>query len=422
MSVVLPRIDGARIQEALERFARIGGTGDGGVQRLCFSEEDRLARAELKRWWEELGLAVRTDPAANMFARRPGDGDGPVILLGSHLDTVPRGGRFDGALGVIVATEVVRSLLAAGVRTRHPLELVNFTGEEPNPFGRSTIGSRAVAGRLAPEELEAVGPGGETLAQAMARFGGDPARIHLARRSAADVAAYLELHIEQGRVLESAGLPVGVVTHIAGIRRLACRLVGEANHSGTTRMVDRKDAAAGAAEVVLAVEELARAAGEPAVGTVGRLEIFPNAPNIVPGEAALTVELRHVDGNVLGRLVEECRVRIAAVADRRGLKAQVEAAGTIPPVTMNPRVVDALERACRHAGVPYVRLPSMASHDAAHMAAVAPAGMLFVASRDGKSHTPEEWSAPEVIEQGARAMLAAVLELDRELSLGAEEA
>lgn len=421
MSIVMPRVNGARIQQALERFAAIGSTGDGGVERLCFSQEDRLARDELKRWWEELGLTVRTDPAANMFARRA-EGDGPVILLGSHLDTVPRGGRFDGALGVIVATEVVRSLLEAGVPTSHPLELVNFTGEEPNPFGRSTIGSRAVAGRLAPEELLAVGPGGETLAEAMARFGGDPHRLDWARRTANDVAAYLELHVEQGRVLESSGLPVGVVTHIAGIRRLACRLEGEANHSGTTRMVDRKDAAAGAAEVVLAVERLARDAGEPAVGTVGRLEVYPNAPNIVPGAASLTVELRHVDGAVLDRLVEECREMVRAVADRRGLRAQVELAGVIPPVSMDPRVVEALERACRHAAVPYMRLPSMASHDAAHMAAVAPAGMLFVASRDGKSHTPEEWSDPAVIEQGAQAMLAAVLELDRALAAAREEA
>ncbi|MFS8664371.1 MAG: Zn-dependent hydrolase [Limnochordales bacterium] len=422
MRMDLPRVDGARIQEALERFARIGGTGDGGVQRLCFSEEDRRAREALRRWWEELGLAVRIDAAANMFARREADGAGPVILLGSHMDTVPRGGRFDGALGVIVATEVVRCLMEAGIRTRHPLELVNFTGEEPNPFGRSTIGSRAVAGRLSPEELRAVGPGGETLAQAMARFGGDPDHIERARRSRRDVAAYLELHIEQGRVLEKAGLPVGVVTHIAGIRRLGCRLLGEANHAGTTRMAERRDAAAGAAEVVLAVEELVRAAGEPAVGTVGRLEIFPNAPNIVPGAAALTVELRHVDGGALEALAKACTERIAAIAARRGLTAHVEVAMASAPVPMHPGVVAAVERGCAQAGVPFMRLPSMAGHDASQMAAVAPTGMLFVASRDGKSHSPEEWSDPEAIEQGAQAMLAAVLELDRQLPAGWEEA
>ena len=422
MSIVLPRINGARIHAALETFAQIGGTGDGGVHRLCFSEEDAQARAALRRWWEELGLVVRTDAAANMFGRWDNGAAGPAILLGSHLDTVPRGGRFDGALGVIVATEVVRCLKEAEVRTHHPLEVVNFTGEEPNPFGRSTIGSRAVAGRLRPEELQAAGPGGETLGQALARFGGDPGRIELSRRTQADVAAFLELHIEQGRVLESAGLPVGVVTHIAGIRRLICRLVGEANHSGTTRMSERKDALAAAAEVVLAVEDLAQSTGAPAVGTVGRLEVEPNAPNIVPGAVTLTVELRHVDGAVLDRMVEICRERIRQVAGRRGLAAQVEVTMATQPVPMHPSVVEVLARACRQAGVPYMELPSMAGHDAAHMAAVAPTGMLFVASRDGKSHTPEEFTEPEVIEQGAQVMLAAVLELDRALAGGRKEA
>ncbi|MBO8141632.1 MAG: Zn-dependent hydrolase [Firmicutes bacterium] len=411
----MPRVNSARIQEALDRFARIGATPDGGVERLCFSEEDWAGREELRRWWEQMGLVVRTDPAANMFARREGTEARPVILLGSHLDTVPRGGRFDGALGVIVATEVVRCLIEAGITTRHPLELVNFTAEEPNAFGRSTIGSRAVAGRLALPELAARNPGGQTIAEGLRRVGGDPDRIEQARRPEGTIAAFLELHIEQGRRLEAAGVPVGVVTHIAGIRRLSCRLSGEANHSGTTRMADRKDALAGAAELTLAVEELARSAGDPAVGTVGRIEVIPNAPNIVPGQVSLAVEFRHADPAALDRLAEAFEGRVKEVAARRGLEGLVETVTAFRPVPMNTVIVETLARACDALEVPYLRLHSMAGHDAGHIAAIAPTGMLFVASRDGKSHTPEEWSDPKAIEQAAQVMLAAVMELDAAL-------
>lgn len=422
MALQAVKIDRRAVDDALERFARIGDTGDGGVERLSFSREDRAARDKLQKWWESIGLTVSRDEAGNMFGLRPGAESLPPIMIGSHLDTVPAGGRFDGALGVIVATEVVRALLEAGTTLRHPLMVVNFTAEEPSPFGKSTIGSRAFAGRLQPDELTLRDGAGRTLAAAIDEIGGRAEAITAARRRSGDIAAFLELHIEQGRVLYDAGAHVGIVTDIAGIRRLDVGLRGEANHAGTTRMVHRKDALAAASEVVLAVESLVREFGDPAVGTVGKLKVHPNAANIVPGNAQLTVEFRHIDATVLDELQAQITGRIEEVAARRGVSAACGVATNIAPVAMDPFILDVLERVCTTVSGSHMRLPSMASHDAAHVAAVAPAGMIFVASREGRSHTPDEWSDPDAIATGAQVMLEAVLQLDALLSTGRRDA
>lgn len=263
------RIDTGRLWDSLHAYARIGATPEGAVHRPAFTAADRAARERLIADWRAIGLEVRCDAAANLMGRLPGRRPGRATWVGSHLDTVPDGGMFDGALGVLAATEVLRTLVEAGYRPVHPLVAVNFTAEEPDTYRRSTIGSRAVAGRLEPSELDAAGPDGRRLAELLRELGGDPSRIESARLGQGELAAYLELHIEQGRVLYDAGAPLGVVTCITGIQRLRCVFAGEANHAGTTRMRQRRDALAGAAEWAMAVERAALEAGDPAVATVG---------------------------------------------------------------------------------------------------------------------------------------------------------
>lgn len=409
------RVNAARLLAEIEAYAAIGATPGGAVHRPAFSDADRAARERLARSWQDLGLCVRLDPAANLFGSLQGRKPGPALWVGSHLDTVPEGGPLDGALGVLAATEVLRCLVEAGYRPQHPIEAVNFTAEEPNPYGRSTIGSRAVAGRLRPFELESATPEGRTLAEALRSVGGDPERIEQAQAAPGQVGAFVELHIEQGRRLFDAGIPVGVVSHVTALRRLRVRILGEANHSGTTPMAARRDALAGAAELVLAVEAAARKAGDPAVATSGRVEVVPNAPNIVPGRVEMTVELRSPQGPQLEALTEEIRRAARAIGERRRLDVELTLVADTPPVEFDGQVRRVLRWACEAAGAPWLELASMAVHDAAHMAAVAPAGMLFVASLEGKSHVRDERSDPRAVGLAAQALLEAVVALDQSL-------
>lgn len=374
-----------------------------------------MARERLMADWRAMGLEVRCDAAANLLGQLPARRPAPAIWVGSHLDTVPHGGMFDGALGVLAATEALRCLVEGGYRPQHPLAAVNFTAEEPGAFRRSTIGSRAVAGRLDPSELDSVGPDGRRLADALRELGGDPTRIESARLRAGELAAYLELHVEQGRVLFDAGVPLGVVTRITGIRRLHCAFAGEANHAGTTRMRERRDALAGAAELVTAVERAALQAGEPAVATVGQVHVWPNTANVVAGRAEVVVELRSPDDDRLEALTERVTAEARAVATRRGLGLEIRRVADTPPVAMDAGIRQVLLRAAEAQGCPVLELPSMAGHDAAQVAFVAPAGMLFVASREGRSHSPQEWSEPEAVGAAAQVLLDALVELDATL-------
>jgi N-carbamoyl-L-amino-acid hydrolase len=368
---------------------------------------------------EEAGLSTSTDGGANLIGRREGRlPDLPPIVLGSHTDTVAGGGRFDGVIGVLGAIEVAQCLEGSQVELDHPLEVVDFLGEEPNDFGLSMVGSRVLAGTLDGRALARQNPDGQTLGEAIASMGGNPAEIGHSRRPRGSIGAYLELHIEQGPVLEAAACPVGVVSTITGVTRFLVRVDGRIDHAGGMPMGLRKDALAAAAEVVLAVENLWRdGAG---VGTIGRILVSPNAINVIPGQVELLTDMRSVERDVLARRRDAWPPTVSAIGDRRGVQATVDLLSHEDPVPIGEGMQSLLETAARDAGIHPLRLPSFAGHDANQMAKLAPTGMVFVPSRGGRSHCPEEWSEMADVARGVEVLGRAVLRLDAE-GFGADE-
>ncbi len=408
-----PLVDPARVRDRLRAFARIGYRADGGMYRLAFSRDDLRARQLLVHLMENLGLAVRVDAIGNVFGRLP-DADQPALpplLIGSHLDTVPGGGRFDGSAGVVAALEVAAALRAAGCRLARPLEIVSFACEESSRFGRATIGSGVVAGVWDPGEIvDLRDASGTRLGQVLRRLGLDPTQVGQARRAPGDVAAYLELHIEQGRVLEESGTRIGVVDAIAAPTRVRLRLMGRADHSGATPMSLRRDALTGAAEVILAVERRARAAPG-VVGTVGLVRVEPNVMNVVPGQVELGIDVRGTVARDKARVVAAIEADIARIASARSLEARIETLSDEEPVRLDAGLVALLERLCAARGIPAMRLPSGAGHDAMQMAKLCPSAMLLVPSRGGISHNRDEWTDPDDIVAGSQILLDAALEL-----------
>jgi N-carbamoyl-L-amino-acid hydrolase len=361
------------------------------------------------------GLEVETDAMGNLIGRLLGERpELPQLVIGSHTDTVAGGGRFDGMVGVVAAIEVARLLSQSGPRLRHSLLVVDFLGEEPNRFGVSCLGSAAVTGELGEPQLTLIVEKGETLAAALAAIDARPADPVEMRWPAARLHAYLELHIEQGAKLERAGIRLGVVTSIAGIHRAVVTLVGRPDHAGTASMDDRLDSLTAAAEVVLLVERLAgeSALGGEGVGTVGRLDIAPGAANVVPGLATVWVEFRSAQPEWLAGRHQALVDGVRECAARRRLQVEIEWVSEGSPVACAPGPRRAIIEAIQELDQPYFELASGASHDAALLARICPMGMIFIPSRDGRSHCPEEWSDPEDVALGAQALLAAALRLD----------
>lgn len=404
-----------RIERDIEALARFRDPGQPGFTRLAFSEKDRRAREHLAGLMAgEAKLSVRIDAAGNLIGLRPGLAPGPSLMVGSHLDTVRGGGRFDGVAGVVAGLELARRFEEEAIRTRHSLEVVVFLAEEPSPFGLSAVGSRALAGRLPAELLGSRRDDqGRTLAQALALMGGDPDRLEEARRRPGQILAFLEMHVEQGRRLFDQGLPLGLVSGLVGILRGRIEVRGRADHAGATPMAARRDALAAAAEAVLALEDICRRE-EGLVGTVGRLEIRPNSPNVVPGAAGLDLEIRSLSRDqaeaAAGRLGEA----LARIQARRGLEISLDLALSSPPVSFDRGLIDLMGRVCRGLGLTCLEMPSGAGHDAANLAKVAPAGMIFIPSREGRSHCPEEWSEFEHLGLGLEVMAGTILQLDRD--------
>jgi N-carbamoyl-L-amino-acid hydrolase len=358
---------------------------------------------------EEADLRVETDTAANLIGRLPGAGGLPgAIVTGSHTDTVHGGGRYDGIVGVLGAIEAVRCLRAAQLELRHDLVVVDFLGEEPNDFGLSCVGSRAISGALDEGHLALLGPDGLSLGEALASAGGEPSALASARWPD-DLHCYVELHIEQGPVLEQARVPIGVVTGIAGIHRLLARIEGQPDHAGTTPMSLRRDALSGAAEVALAIERLA-AGG---VATTGRLEIRPGALNVVPAQADLWAEARSAREEWLDNFGRAIADEIEAVGARRHLGMTLSWISREAPVDVTEWVADAIDEAARSLGVEPLRVPSGAGHDASHMARLGPMGMIFVPSRAGRSHCPEEWTDLEDVCRGIAVLGESLLVCDQ---------
>jgi hydantoinase/carbamoylase family amidase len=405
-------VDPERIRTNLAAFARIGYGGD-GMQRLAYSRADLRARQLLTHLMQTLELDVRVDAIGNIFGRRPGSGpdDVPAILVGSHLDAVPGGGRFDGSTGVVAALEVIAALRDAGYTTRHPIEVVSFACEESSRFGKGTIGSGVVAGAYPPAEILGLRDvNGVTLSQALQRLGMDPTTVSSARLAPGSYAAYLELHIEQGRVLEQDASPIGIVEGIAAPTRFWLRLTGRADHSGATPMSLRADALTGAAEIILAVERRASEI-QNVVGTVGVVRLQPGVMNVVPGWVELGVDVRAAVSEDKRRLVTQVQADIEYIARVRGLSFEIEMIADEEPVTLHDELINLLEQCCGQRGYRSLRMVSGAGHDAMHMAGICPAGMVLVPSRHGISHAAAEWTDLDDLTHGVQILVDATLAL-----------
>lgn len=413
-----PQIDEARLWGDLMALAAITEPGRPYTRR-SFSPLFLEGRNWLADRYRTAGLSVRIDAGGNLIGRRPGlRADARVIMLGSHSDSVPNGGRFDGIAGVLVGLEIARALAETRTPLAHALEVVDFLAEEPSEFGPSCIGSRAMAGALEGAQLELTGPGQETLAAAIERVGGMPGRLEQARRG--DVHAFLELHIEQGPVLEAAGVDVGIVTAIVGITRIEIRLTGDAAHAGTAPMAGRRDAGVAAAEVILAVRDLARALNERdegyCVATTGVLEIRPNAANVVPGDARLVIDARSEKAGLVQRFLVDLRSRVEEIAHATGVSlSRFDILSHNDPAACDGALQRVLAESATAMNRSAMPMASGAGHDAAFVSRIAPAAMLFVPSRGGRSHCPEEWTEPPALAAGAAVMLEAVRRIDRDL-------
>jgi allantoate deiminase len=363
----------------------------GQITRLFGTSAHASAIGTVTGWMEAAGMTVRRDAIGNLIGRYDGgDRDTPALLLGSHLDTVRDAGRYDGVLGVLVAIAVVDCMHAAARRPPVPLEVVAFADEEGARFGTAFLGSSVLAGRFDPADLSRVDAEGVSLEEAIREFGGDPAGLGAAARAPESIAGYAEVHIEQGPLLEERGLPLGIVSAISGQTRVALRLTGVAGHAGTVPMELRHDALGAAAELVLAAEALARETAD-LVATVGRLTVAPGAPNVIPGGAELTLDVRHPDDAERTTAVTRLRGSAERVAAPRGVDLSWEELHDEDAVRCDPRLTDLMTRAARAAaGTEPLSLPSGAGHDAAVMAAIGPVTMLFVRCAGGISHHPGE--------------------------------
>jgi N-carbamoyl-L-amino-acid hydrolase len=403
------RINLPRLRKDLEELGEIGKTPEGGVWRSSFSEADMEARRWYLKRIEEAGLQHWVDAAGNIYARV---GEGRLaVIAGSHLDSVPNGGRFDGALGVMAAFECLRSIKDHGVHTKLPIEAVAFTDEEGR-FG-GFVGSFAVIGTMTYEEiLHRRDLRGMPLADAMRHVGLDPTKIGEAQRNRKDVKAYVELHIEQGPILESMEVPIGVVQGIVAGSRTWITFRGRADHAGTTPMAMRKDAFLGAAEFGLRARDIVLTEGSgTTVGTVGVVDLKPGASNIVPETAFLTLDLRDISWDVLQRLLERVCTLAHEIAEKWSLEVTVERMRISEPAQMSPPIQVVIDEVARDLGHKTHWMNSGAGHDAQVMAKITEAGMIFVPSRQGRSHSPAEFTDWDQIENGANVLLNTLLRL-----------
>ncbi len=403
------RADPARMQTRIDALAGFGANPEGGVSRVAFSDADIEGRQWLKREMVKLGLVVRTDTAGNIIGRRPGsDSSLPVILFGSHIDSVPGGGNYDGQVGVVGALEVISLLNDYDISTRHPLEVVSFTDEEGG-----LTGSRALIGKLTDAAMETMSNSGYSIREGIARVGGDPERIEESAVDPKSLKAFLELHIEQGAFLHEDEVQIGVVEGIVGIRWWQITVNGVANHGGTTPMNRRTDALVSAAELVLAVNHIANSMEGRQVATVGRIEAFPGAPNVIPGKVEMYLEIRDLDATKMQQVFDAVQAAAADLSKQYGTRfdfAEIDTAS--PPAPTDPAVRDLIAVTAEKLGYSYRRMPSGAGHDAQDLATITPTGMIFVPSVGGISHSPREFTSAEDMARGASVLLHSILAID----------
>ena len=402
------RISGKRVNGHLLALSRFGKNPEGGVTRVAYSDVDLQGRAYVIQLMRDAGLDVVIDPAGNIVGRRAGADPGKKpIVVGSHIDSVPQGGNYDGNVGSMAAIEVAQSLAEQGVALRHPLEVVIFQNEEGG-----TVGSMAITAGLSNDDLARTTHSGATVREGIRRIGGDPDRLAQAIRKPGDIAAYLELHIEQGGILDAEDVDIGVVEGIVGIKWWDVTIEGSANHAGTTPMAQRRDALLAAARYVDAVNRVARARPGRQVATVGRIQAFPGAYNVIPGKVATSLEIRDLDASVIDAMRQDVQREVEQIAQDTGTTFTFTLTSDTVPAPTDTRVRRTIDEAAARLGLRRKSMPSGAGHDAQEMARLGPIGMIFVPSVGGISHSPREFTRPEDITNGTNVLLHAILGLD----------
>jgi N-carbamoyl-L-amino-acid hydrolase len=405
-----PEINAPRLMEQLlERLAQFGKNPEGGVSRVAYSDADRQGREYVTGLMREARLDVTVDAAGNLLGRRPGsDPKLPALAFGSHIDSVPKGGNYDGPVGSLGAIEVARTLAERKIVTRHPLLVTIWSNEEGGLYGSRTATTGLEAG-----ELDNQSSSGKTIRDGLRFIGGDPEQLAGARIRKGDVAAYVELHIEQGGTLERERRAIGIVEGIVGIKQWEVVFEGFANHAGTTEMDRRHDALLSAAKYVQMVNRIVRAEPGRQVGTVGRIQAFPGAPNVIPGRVEATLELRDLDDAKVDRLAAAVMAEARKIAEADGTEVSFRLLHENIAAPTDDRVRGPIADAAKARGLSTITLPSGAGHDAQAMAQIAPVGMIFIPSIGGISHSPKEFSTPEDIANGANVLLGTILRLDR---------
>jgi beta-ureidopropionase / N-carbamoyl-L-amino-acid hydrolase len=403
------RVNQQRIIDHLNALAEFGKNSQGGVSRVAYSEADRRGREYVMGLMRAARLNTSVDAAGNIIGRRAGTtGNQPPLLFGSHIDSVPEGGNYDGVVGSLCAIEVAQTLAENKVATDHPLEVVIFQNEEGG-----LIGSRAMDGELTEKELDLVSRSGKTIREGIRFIGGDSTKLADVRRKRGDIAAYLELHIEQGGTLEAEKVDIGVVEGIVGINWWDVQIEGFANHAGTTPMNQRQDALLAAAKFIEAVNRIVMSEPGRQVGTVGRIEALPGAPNLIPGKVILSLELRDLETKKIMMLYEKIYSEAQQIAQTGRTKFEFKEINVNLPAPTDTRIRQLISDSAKELGLSTKLMPSGAGHDAQDMARLAPVGMIFVPSVGGISHSPREFSRPQDIANGANVLLHALLKLDR---------
>ena len=402
-----------RLQADIEALAKIGRNDDYGIYRMAFSEADMQGRRWFKDKVNDAGLEFYQDGAANIHARYGWDIDKPSVMMGSHLDTVPAAGHLDGALGVVVALECLRCIKERGLHIEHPIEAVSFSDEEGR-FG-GMVGSQAIAGMLTPEKIvNAIDLNGVTLIEAMKEAGLDAMEALHAKRNPDTIHAFIELHIEQGPMLDKMDISIGNVDAIAGLFKWDVSLIGTPNHAGTTPMDMRKDAFMGLSEFASQIKRILDENGSPrSVATIGRVEISPGAANVIPGTVEFSLEARDTSEEVLADLATAFRKSLSAIARKHGLMFEFKVLSEITPVKSDPGIVETVENVCKTLNQPFLQMASGAAHDTQIMATITRAGMIFVPSKDGRSHSIAEWTDMDDIEKGANVALNTLYRIAR---------
>jgi N-carbamoyl-L-amino-acid hydrolase len=403
------RVSGTRIMDHLFALAEFGRNPQGGASRVAYSDADKQGREYVLGLMRAAKLDVSIDAAGNLIGRRPGSAGGLLpLLIGSHVDTVPEGGNYDGVVGSLGAIEVAQTLAQNNIRLRHPLEVVIFQNEEGG-----LIGSRAIDGELTEKELDLVSRSGKTIREGIKFIGGDVSKLSEVRRRKGDIAAYLELHIEQGGTLDSEKINIGIVEGIVGINWWDVTIEGFANHAGTTAMNNRQDALLAAARFIQAVNRVVTSIPGRQVGTVGRITALPGAPNVIPGKVVLSLELRDLDAAKINMLFARIKAEAEKIAAESKTKFDFKEINVNIPAPTDSKIRSLIAEAAHDLGLTTKSLPSGAGHDAQDMARLGPVGMIFVPSIGGISHSPREFSRPEDIANGANVLLHTLLKLDR---------